>query len=337
MRSLIALAAAAVSVLPLASAAEPVGYDRIDLAAAHRAWPVQASVWYPVGSRTYRGLVGDNPVFRGTPVYVGAGIAEGRRPLVLFSHGSGGNMDGMGWLLSGLAEAGAMVLAVNHPGSTSGDSSPRRSIRLDKRAADLSAALDALLADPVFAAHVDPNRIAAVGFSLGGATALGMGGLRYDGAVMAEVCTDQSRADCSFFAKGGVDFTGATDGFEADMRDSRVTSVVAIDPGFTAAATEASIAAMDVPVHVVTLGEAHRLPAADVSASGSNLIARLPMATLDVVAPASHFTALAPCKPVGVALLAEEGEDPVCTDPPGADRAAVHRSIIASVVQALGL
>ena len=70
------------------------------------------------------------------------------------------------WLSSRLAARGAIVLAVNHPGTTSGDSSPRRTTRLAPRAADLGAALEAVLGDPQFAPHIDRERISAVGFSL---------------------------------------------------------------------------------------------------------------------------------------------------------------------------
>ncbi|MFC7421186.1 hypothetical protein ACFQNF_15090 [Iodobacter arcticus] len=43
----------------------------------------------------------------------------------------------LAWLASALAQRGVLVLAVNHPGSMSGDSSPRQSLLLDERAADL--------------------------------------------------------------------------------------------------------------------------------------------------------------------------------------------------------
>ena len=132
MKRTFAFAVAAIG-LASAAAADPIaGYDRFEVTAPHRAAPVAASVWYPVGTPTYRGLIGDNPVFEGTSAYVGAAIAEGKFPLVLVSHGSGGNMDRLSWLSSRLALHGAMVLAVNHPGSTSGDSSPRRSVRLSR-------------------------------------------------------------------------------------------------------------------------------------------------------------------------------------------------------------
>ena len=313
------------------------GYDRFDLTSAHRARPIAASVWYPAAGATYRVPIGDNPIFQPTPVFVGPAIAEGRHPLILLSHGSGGNSDGLGWLLSALAQKGAIVLAVNHPGSTSGDSSPRRSTDLGARATDLRAALDHVLADPAFAPFIDTQNISVVGFSLGGSTALGLAGLRFDRRVQADRCRKgPDAADCGFFLKGGVDFATAP-GFSADARDPRISRAVAIDPGFGGAVVADSINAVTAQVHLINLGEADRLAATDVSASGNNLAARLPGASYSVIAPAMHFTFLGLCKEDAARLLEEEGDDPVCTDPEGAVRADVHQALITRIAAALAL
>ena len=50
-----------------------------------------------------------------------------------------------------------------------------------------------------------------------------------------------------------------------------------------------------------------------------------------------HFTALPLCKPAAEEILKEEGDDPVCTDPKGTDRAAVHATIINEIAGELGL
>jgi predicted dienelactone hydrolase len=323
-----------------AAAADPIaGYDRFEIVAAHRAAPVAASVWYPVGTPTYRGLIGDSAVFEGTPAYVGAAVAEGRYPLVLLSHGSGGNMDNLAWLSSRLALRGAMVLAVNHPGSTSGDSSPRRSVRLTERAADLRAALDHLLADLAFARHADTSRIAALGFSLGGATALNLVGARTDRALYRDYCArfGDEPADCTFLAKGGVDLANLPQAFEGEMRDPRIGVAIAVDPALTYAFTDASIAAMQLPVLLINLGGEERWMAADVSARGSNLAGRLPRAEYATAAPANHFNFLALCKPAGREILTEERDDPICDDPAGTDRAAIHERVVERIAEFLKL
>ncbi|MEM9633239.1 MAG: alpha/beta fold hydrolase [Pseudomonadota bacterium] len=327
----------ALSLLPAASAlaAEPelAGYDRFAVSAAHRPALLQGSVWYPAGTRTYAGFVGKGPVFEGTKALVGAGVREGRYPVVLFSHGSGGNTDGISWLSSSLAKEGIIVVGVNHPGSTSGDSSPRRSLQPAERAADLSAALDHLLNDPYFSRFIEKERIVAAGFSLGGATALSLGGAIYEPETYAEYCREfgDRAQDCVFFAKGDVDLAAMSDGLAANGRDHRVQAVVSIDPGFTYAVQEQSVEQMKLPVQLISLGERNLWDAADIGPNGSNLIGKLENATHVILSPANHYTFLDECTELGAEILKEEKDDPVCDDPAGVDRADIHRQIAAEI------
>ncbi len=322
--------------LPAAADMLP-GYDRFDLEADHRARLVAASIWYPAANPTYRAPVGDGPIFDPTFAFIGPAIAEGKHPLVLLSHGSGGNADALGWLASGLAARGAIVLAVNHPGSTSGDSSPRRSVDLGARAKDLSAALDMILADPAFAPFVEAERIGAVGFSLGGTTALGLAGVRFEGEVQDENCASgPEAADCVFFRLGAVRFADYA-GFDSDARDPRITRAVAIDPGFGGAADPASLDGAMPGMTLINLGDADRLDAVDVGPGGNALASRLPGAAYVEIAPASHFTFLGTCKPGAARLLEEDGDDPICTDPKGTDRAATHAQLIDAIASGLNL
>ena len=337
MTRLTLLCALALAAAHQAAADTLPGYDRFDLSAAHRARPVAASLWYPAAGPTYRAPVGGGSIFQPVEAFMGPAVAAGRHPLVMLSHGSGGDADTLGWLSAELVARGAIVLAVDHPGSTSGDSSPRRSVDLDVRARDLSAALDAVLADPAFARFVDRDRIGAVGFSLGGTTALGLAGLRFDGAAQDARCaTGPDAADCAFFLNGGVRFADRP-GFEGDARDRSVRRAVAIDPGFGGAVVPGSLAETSARVTLVNLGEADRLGAVDVGPDGNDLARRLSGAAYVVIAPAHHFTALGACAPGAAALLAEEGEDPICTDPEDVDRADVHARLVEAVAAGLGL
>ncbi|WP_245515042.1 alpha/beta hydrolase family protein [Jiella endophytica] len=324
---------------PAPSRIEPLaGYDRFDVRAAHRGVLVAASIWYPASDRIYAAPVGGNAVFESTMALVGAAAAPGSHPLVLLSHGSGGNMDGLGWLSSQLALRGALVVAVNHPGTTSGDSSPRRTTRLDERAKDLSAALDTILADPSFGPLIDGKRITALGFSLGGTTVLDLAGGRFEREKYRDYCkTFADQGDCVFFRKGGVDLDRLPEGMEADVRDPRISSIVAVEPGMTDALSDDSIGAMTLPVQLIGLGSPDAWRGVDVSASGSDLAARLPDATYEMIRPAVHFTFLGLCKPEAARLLAEEQDDPVCTDPEGSDRAAIHTRVIERISRFLGL
>ena len=315
------------------------GYDRFDIPADHRAGLLAGSVWYPSAGGGHPGLIGDNPAFIGRAVRVGARLPEGRHPLVLISHGSGGNMDGLGWLSAELAAAGALVVGVNHPGSTSGDSSPRRSARLDQRAQDLSAALDEALA--LFGDHVDPDRITALGFSMGGGTVLMTAGARFDTGLYADYCaTRPAPVDCAFFRSGGVDPAAMPDEVGADLHDARLSAVIAIDPGLGYALTRDSLATIEAPVLLVNLGQFGPdsiWSAVDAGPDGADLLGAIPGAAHRVIEGAAHFSFLALCKPGAEEMLAEEDDDPICTDPAGSDRADIHARIIAELRDFLDL
>lgn len=330
-------------VLTFSSAAlaqdELAGFDEIAVTAEHRLRPMAGSVWYPVGTKTYKGLVGDNAVFKGRYVYVGAGVKDGKYPLVLFSHGSGGNMLSLSWLLTELAKKGAVVVAVNHPGSTSGDSSPRRSILMEDRAKDLSAALDTILADPNFAPYIDTTQIIAAGFSLGGSTVMNMAGGRWDRDAYNALCDRYGDAEgsCVFFAKGGVDFSRLSEKFIGDAKDERISAAIAIDPGFTMAFEVASASNIDVPVQFINIGQDTRWFATDLEHEDNTVLSAISQVTYDVVDQGDHFSFLPECKPNGAAILEAEQDDPVCDDPEGTDRAAVHKQIVDFMAEFIGL
>lgn len=314
------------------------GYGKITVTATHRTEPLVGAVWYPTGHTADRSLIGDNAVFQGTPAVVGVTPGDGKFPLVVMSHGTGGSMDDFAWLASQLAVRGAMVVAINHPGSTTGDLSPQRT-KLTDRATDLKATVTHILADPVFGPHIDPTRIISLGFSLGGATALNLAGVRMDRGLYQNYCATFGDAamDCVFLAKGGVNLKDLPSSFEEDMRDQRITAAIAVDPGMTYSMTKESIAAMGMSVLLINLGNNAPMKSADVSAQGSNLAAKLPRAEYATVTPASHFTFLRLCKPEGSRLLAERHYDPVCGDPTGTDRAKIHQEIIDRIAAFLKL
>ena len=92
------------------------------------------------------------------------------------------------------------------------------------------------------------------------------------------------------------------------------------------------------PVLLIGLGNGEsRLHATDTSETGSNFEALFPAGKVDRIVPATHFTALGLCKPEGAAILEDEKDDPVCTDPAGTDRRAVMNHIITAISKHFGL
>ncbi|HPY41547.1 MAG TPA: hypothetical protein PLM98_13575, partial [Thiolinea sp.] len=144
--------------------------------------------------------------------------------------------------------------------------------------------------------------------------------------------------DCVFLTKGGVDLKQLPESWEHSFREPRIGKVIAVEPGFSYAMTASSLKSIQNPVLLINLGnENQRWKAADMSATGSNIINLMPQAEHATFAPAHHFTFLPECKPNGEKILAEEQDDPICTDPVGTNRAHIHQQIIAKVSQFLGL
>ena len=327
-----------------AAYADPPGLTQRALPVAHAPGAIEADIWYPAAAGGAPVTYAKNPVFVGVNAREGAPPLMGKHPLVLLSHGLGGNNRSIAWLAAGLAEKGAIVVAVNHPGSTSRDFNIDRGLDHWTRVADLSAATDALLVDPVFGPLIDQTRIAVAGFSYGGWTALSIGGLRGNLAAYAAHCdaVGSRSTHCADLAKAGVllaDRNAAA--WNADYRDPRITRVVAIDAALTWGLTEEATTLMP-PALLIGLGAgADRLFATDTTHGGSGfadrLLAAKPLTEVVEIAPASHFSAIGICTSIGAAIIKEEGEYPICTDPAGADRATAHDQIIARIATFLDL
>ena len=316
--------------------------------AGFRAWsePASASsrqlaggIWYPASGDSATTPLFGSPIFEGVQVRPEAAIRPGHWPLVLISHGVGGHWRSLSWLGAGLAQQGAVVVGVNHPGSTFGDYDMRRSLNHGTRVNDLAATLDALLIDATIAPYVNTQRIYVVGFSLGGWTALSIGGLRGDLNSYARYCAQSGHRHCRDIGRASVDLTQLeAPTWNRSYRDTRVKAVAAIDPALHQGLNASQTSDMVDRVLLIGLGQgADRLPDTDFSAPGTTLTSILPWARIEVIAPAFHFSALPVCKPAGATLLAEDNDDPVCSDPPGTDRAAVHDRITRSIGRYFGL
>ncbi|MFQ3255016.1 MAG: putative dienelactone hydrolase [Loktanella salsilacus] len=317
--------------------AEPAGLRHVTLEMPHHGSKAAVSIWYPTDDGDAPTIFAENPVFEGVQAYIDAKVQYGRHPVVMFSHGMGGTDRAQAWLTAGLAERGAIVVAVNHPHSTWGDFDMSQGVKHWTRVADLSVALDNLQSDPAFRDHIDPARIMASGFSYGGWTALSMGGLMGNHQGLVDTCTAQigTMEACDMLLSDDVRMQDIDPGvWNASYADPRITHVAAIDPGFVWGLTAEDAADLVPNVLMIGFGGADdRMSATNFDDSGLvDLLANPEVIRLD---PAFHFTAMPLCKPAGEDILKEEGDDAVCNDPVGTDRAEVHQRIIGAIAAAL--
>ncbi|MEE2946498.1 MAG: hypothetical protein VX444_15130 [Pseudomonadota bacterium] len=318
-----------------AAKADPVGVQNSMVFAEHHGRDMLMTVYYPAAENSGQSIsFAENPVFFGTPMFENAAMADGTHPVVLMSHGLGGRAAAMSWLAAGLVQEGAIVIGVDHPNSTFRDFDMLAGMDHWTRVQDLQVALDTVAAG-AFGDSVDMSRLYATGFSFGGWTALSMGGLRSSADGYALYCdkTAGGSTHCNDLQRAGVDLRALdAEKWSASYQDARISAVAAIDPAFTYGVTQEMADELIGEALLITLGEVEdRLQATDVTSGGSGFEQKRPDLESIVIAPAFHFSALPLCKPEGEKILEMENDDPVCTDPEGADRKKIHADVIAAI------
>lgn len=115
-----------------------------------------------------------------TEIWLPADTTTAQFPLVLFSHGTGGNRLACRWFCEGLAGEGFMVAAVDHYGNTFDNPIPQEFVTIWQRPQDITFVLSQLLQDKTVSRQIDTSKIVAAGFSIGGYTALALAGAKID-------------------------------------------------------------------------------------------------------------------------------------------------------------
>jgi predicted dienelactone hydrolase len=154
------------------------GFQFIEMPADKDGPALKGGIWYPCseppGDTDLGDIVEDCPV------------SGDKLPLVVISHGRGGNFSNHYDLAETLAEAGFVVAAITHPG----DRAPDETLLPDfvERPVDIKRLIDFMLGISPAASRIDPQRIGFFGFSFGGYTGLVLIGANLDWAAFTEHC-----------------------------------------------------------------------------------------------------------------------------------------------------
>lgn len=297
------------------------------------------TIWYPVDAaiaeRPHDVGRPDRPVFYGHPVSPDAPLSpqRARYPLILLSHGTGGTANDLNWAAGALAEQGYIVAAVNHPGNNALEPMTWEGFNLWwERARDVSDMLDGLLADPMIGAHIDRDRIGAMGFSLGGCTVLELAGARtnlvafraFCGGPRADaICHPPEMARIVNAAPSGGEAPPAVRaslGRSGDSyRDPRIKAVFAIAPAVGQAFDAHGMRDVAIPVAIMAGDADVHVPPRTNAAYVAGLLGTAPM----LIHGAAHYSFLPLCGPAAL----EQFPD-LCRDGAGGDRRAIHGQAI---------
>lgn len=297
------------------------------------------TVWYPATDG-----VNEQPLDMGPPgkrLFVSgraaadAPFAAGTHAVVLLSHGFGGTARMMGWFGTGLARAGYVVIAVDHPGNNGmGPITQAGAALWWERAEDLKAALAAVRADKVIASHIDPKRgIGVAGFSLGGFTSLVAAGARVDVSRFVAFCQAHPQDGVCKPQKEAPQFSG-TDAWDhafdppamkaqlarasGDHAIAGVRAIYVMGPALVQALDPASLSALKVRTGII-VGSADPIAQPDTNA---NVAARgIRGSALTTLPNVKHYDFLGTCTDAGKASV------PLCEGVSGQD--ATHEKALA--------
>lgn len=321
LKTLMSTSLAWLSIATFACAADQIGYRDVQLGQDTNR-PLNVVMWYPTDDQSPLEVIGENPVFHGVHAIRNATASRGEHPLVVLSHGYGGSWRNLNWLAKALVERGYVVAAPDHPGTTTFNKDADQAARLWERPHDLSRVIDALSSDTEIT--VDPQRIAAIGHSLGGWTVAALAGARFDTAGFQQDCrTKTSPRACALAIELGL----ANPQLQRSMADPRIKAFVSLDLGLARGFSPQSLADIQIPTLIIAAGTDIRdLPA---QLESGYLAEHLPKesSTYVTIPDAMHFSFMQLCKPNAVALIEEEtpGDGIVCTDGGRRSREEIHR------------
>ncbi|MEM9977229.1 MAG: alpha/beta fold hydrolase [Cyanobacteria bacterium P01_D01_bin.2] len=191
-------------------------------------------------------------------------LPEGQSfPLVVMSHGLGGNRGTLAYLAEHLASHGLAVAVVEHPGSSDDQISALLSgqigevvepAEMTRRPLDIHVLLDELEAlvqdDPTLGSRMDLQRVAVVGQSMGGYTSLAMAGATFDLDTLEKSCPPQiTQLNLSLLLQCLVPLLPQP---LPPLQDERVRAAIAINPLDSAVFGPSGMANIDIPVMVVS-------------------------------------------------------------------------------------
>jgi predicted dienelactone hydrolase len=319
LRFLAALALAAA--LPAAALAQPtpkpaVGFQHFDIPDPAGGAPIEVGVWYPAQPAPGAATADVN----GDAVVPGAPVKGARLPLVVMSHGNGGEFAGHHDTALALAEAGFVAAALTHKGDNYRDTS--QAVAIWERPRQLKVLIDYMLADWAQHGDLDPERVGAFGFSAGGFTVLAAAGGEADLQKVVPHCqAHPDFYDCKLVAKAHLTVMPKV----AWTHDARIKAVVAAAPAIGFTFGREGLANLHQPVQLWRAADDQVLPHPYYAEAVREALPTPP--ETHVVDKAGHYDFLSPCSADLARRYAE-----ICVSEPGFDRPAFHAQFDKAVV-----
>lgn len=299
-----------------------VGFKKIKTQSKKTGEEFPVALVYPTREKSKKVKFGPFEMF----LSVGAKIAEGQFPLVLISHGSGGTNLGYRSIAFKLVNQGYVVAVPLHPQNNYKDNSAESSNQnWQNRPLHISSTIDQLLANQKLATHIDANKIAVVGHSVGGYTALSLAGGVADTSHIIGLCKANPDIDEDFC--GLVKENKIKSETFLNVQDKRVKAIVLMAPVGVLFKSEQSLSNVNVPTLMLSAEKDEELTEPYHASVIKNNFPNKKLLIDCSVKNAGHYSFITPFPE---SIKQEVGI--VGQDPEGFDRAKFHDVLSADIL-----
>lgn len=312
----LAFAAALCLIAPLTHAA---GLRFVQVPGGADGSEIDAAMWSPCSAAPAEIKIGTLSV----PAVPDCTIAGEKLPLIIISHGYGGWYLGHHDTAEALADAGFIVVAINHPHANYADMSRANGLGvLVERPVDIKRTIDFMLTASPDAGKIDPQSVGFYGFSQGGYTGLVIAGANPDFNKLPPRCADAKAIGCPSPSQPQPRRPKLQP--QSLTHDPRIRAMVVADPLSTVFQTTDSVKDVTIPLQLwgSELGGGGEASPENV-ATLARILPNKP--DFRIVPNAVHLSFLTPCPEI-------RPSSDACIDAPGFDRAAFHRDFNGAVV-----
>ena len=288
--------------------------------------PMITEIWYPVEdhapAQNVQGLwlrcaeARDAPLKKSSKKY----------PLIVMSHGNGGDRLNNSWLAEILAANGYIVASMDHHGNTWNNKIAENFIKIWERPQDVSFIVGQVLQHAQFGPNINHKKIGFIGYSLGGHTGIWIAGGQindFNQHVVATIPKDHLPDTVNNDVLESIDYTPAAKSY----RDPRISAVFVMAPALGYLFDIKSLQSISIPVHIVASEGDNITP---LETSARILAGKINKAAFTLIpGNATHYVYLNEVTKGGKLML----DKSVAIDPPGIDRSLIHEDIGQSAVK----